>query len=271
MGADQDVVDLAGVRPATRHTNSGWQISYTGTDAGSRTAPRCSVSPRRSTPICSVPLISTTPVSCRSALTSSTLTCCVTWALSWTVDEFYHGTFFNEKRRVEYVLAHAALGGRDPPYSGVSLESYQGFWRYLADCGSLAEVDRWCDESVALLPPDGEPLACNRLLWLHFLRSRPDRVAGRPIAAPGELMTDGLVYTVLVAATAVRLLSIVVFQAGACRAILDVVWPLVADDPDLRAQRRYLDLIGAHALPDDPVGCRHRSRLPCSASQELPW
>ena len=73
-------------------------------------------------------------------------------------------------------------------------------------------------------------------------------------------MTDGLVYTVLVAATAVRLLSIVVFQAGACRAILDVVWPLVADDPDLRAQRRYLDLMGAHALPDDPVGCRARQQ-----------
>lgn len=121
--------------------------------------------------------------------------------------------------------------------------AFAEYSRYLADCGSLAEVDRWCDESVALLPPDGEPLACNRLLWLHFLRSRPDRVAGRPIAAPGELMTDGLVYTVLVAATAVRLLSIVVFQAGACRAILDVVWPLMADDPDLRAQRRYLDLL----------------------------
>lgn len=28
------------------------------------------------------------------------------------IDELYHGTFFNEKRRVESVLAHAALGGR---------------------------------------------------------------------------------------------------------------------------------------------------------------
>lgn len=138
--------------------------------------------------------------------------------------------------------------------------AFAEYSRYLAGRSSLAEVDRWCDESVALLPPDGEPLACNRLLWLHLLRSRPDRVAGRPIAAPGELMTDGLVYTVLVAVTAVRLLSMVVFQAGACRAILDVAWPLVSDDPDLRAQRRYLDLMGTHALPDDPVGCRARQQ-----------
>lgn len=28
------------------------------------------------------------------------------------IDELYHGTFFNEKRRIESVLAHAALGGR---------------------------------------------------------------------------------------------------------------------------------------------------------------
>jgi hypothetical protein len=28
------------------------------------------------------------------------------------LDELYHGTWFNEYRRVESVLAHAALGGR---------------------------------------------------------------------------------------------------------------------------------------------------------------
>lgn len=29
-----------------------------------------------------------------------------------TLDELYHGTWFNESRRIESVLAHAALGGR---------------------------------------------------------------------------------------------------------------------------------------------------------------
>lgn len=72
------------------------------------------------------------------------------------LDEVYHGTWFNESRRVESILAHAALGGRlvhgcqsSPNQSGGALVPYGGsIERFRADLASFR--DGWLAEVRAL-------------------------------------------------------------------------------------------------------------------------
>jgi hypothetical protein len=72
------------------------------------------------------------------------------------LDEVYHSTWFNESRRVESVLAHAALGGRlvhgcqsTPNQSGGALVPYGGsIERFRADLASFR--DGWLAEVQAL-------------------------------------------------------------------------------------------------------------------------
>ncbi|GAB2809999.1 hypothetical protein GCM10027176_13400 [Actinoallomurus bryophytorum] len=157
--------------------------------------------------------------------------------------------------------------------------AFAAYSRHLADGGgSLADVDRWCDKAVTLLPPDGEPLACGRLLWLYVIRGRARSVAllrsaaeplrlvllpsgrrvDRPILLPRlDPAADGRIRTVLTGVTFLRLLA-EVGLADAAREIVQTVWLLTALDPDLQAQRMFLDRAAAHCLPDDPAGCRER-------------
>lgn len=72
------------------------------------------------------------------------------------LDEVYHGTWFNESRRVESILAHAALGGRlvhgcqsTPNQSGGALVPYGGsIERFRTDLASFR--DGWLAEVQAL-------------------------------------------------------------------------------------------------------------------------
>jgi hypothetical protein len=72
------------------------------------------------------------------------------------LDEVYHSTWFNESRRLESVLAHAALGGRlvhgcqsVPNQSGGALVPYGGsIERFRADLGSFR--DEWLAAVQAL-------------------------------------------------------------------------------------------------------------------------
>lgn len=72
------------------------------------------------------------------------------------LDEVYHSTWFNESRRVESILAHAALGGRlvhgcqsTPNQSGGALVPYGGsIERFRADLASFR--DGWLAEVQAL-------------------------------------------------------------------------------------------------------------------------
>ena len=72
------------------------------------------------------------------------------------LDEVYHSTWFNESRRLESVLAHAALGGRlvhgcqsVPNQSGGALVPYGGsIERFRADLASFR--DGWLAEVQAL-------------------------------------------------------------------------------------------------------------------------
>jgi hypothetical protein len=137
--------------------------------------------------------------------------------------------------------------------------AFTEYSRQLAGCGGdLATVDRLCDESAALLSPEGEPLAWNRLFWLYIMRRRFDSVVGRTVAVPRELQTEGLAHTVLVAATALRIYTMGKANPGMWRTIINIAFPWVAADPYLQPYRRYFDVLAAHALPGDPRDCAAR-------------
>lgn len=117
----------------------------------------------------------------------------------------------------------------------------------------LEAVDRWCAEADRLLPPGGNGLVRNRLVWLTILRET--FTATRPVILPDpEAMDDGLVNTVLIGTTAVRCLSAMA-ATNELRQVVDLTLPLVSEDPQLETQRRFLELATVHCLPDDPTNC----------------